>query len=324
MRVLDRTTVEELLDRDELVAAVADAMADLSLGRASVPPRIAARVDQSRLLATMPAYSETLGVLAAKLLTVYAENEASGFPVHQAAIAVFDPENGQLLAIMDGDVVTAARTAACSALSVRLLARPDSRVLAVLGTGPQARAHALYAAPMRPFEEIRLGGRNPAKVAALADDLAAEGLPVRGCGLDEAIAGADVVCATTSAIEPLLRRGNVRPGTHIASVGYRPNGGEVEPALLLESLIVVEHRATALQPFPAGANDLVELVESGALHTDDLVEIGELVVGSRPGRRDDEQITVYKSVGLAVQDAAAAAVVLSAATRAGAGVEVAL
>jgi alanine dehydrogenase len=152
---------------------------------------------------------------------------------------------------MDGDVVTAARTAACSALSVRLLARPESSVLAVLGTGPQARAHALYAAPMRPFEEIRLGGRNPAKVAALADDLAAEGLPVRGCGLDEAIAAADVVCAATSATEPLLRQENVRPGTHIASVGYQPNGGEVEADLLLGSLIVVEHRATALQPFPA-------------------------------------------------------------------------
>jgi len=324
MRVLDRRTVEELLDRDALVAAVADAMADLSLGRASVPPRIAARVDQTRLLATMPAHSQTLGVLAAKPLTVYIENEASGFPVHQAAVSVFDPENGQILALMDGDAITAARTAACSALSVRLLARPESRVLAVLGTGPQARAHARYAAPMLPFEEIRLGGRNPAKVAALADELAAEGLPVRGCGVDEAIADADVVCAATSTIEPVLRQGSVRPGTHIASVGYLPNGREVEAALLLGSLIVVEHRATALQPFPSGSNDLVELVDSGALHTDDLVEIGELVAGRRPGRRDAHQLTVYKSVGVAVQDAAAAAVVLSAATRAGVGVEVAL
>ena len=131
---------------------------------------------------------------------------------------------------MEGDSLTAARTAACSAVSVRLLARQDSRVLAVLGTGPQARAHALYTAPTRAFAEVRLGGRNPVAVAALADDLARAGLTVRPCSLDEAIAGADVVCAATSTIEPILRAGEVRPGTHIASVGYMPNGREVEAA----------------------------------------------------------------------------------------------
>ena len=324
MRVLDRATVQRLLDPHELVAAVADAMADLSTGRASVPPRTAARVDQAGLLATMPAYSESLGVLAAKLLTVYLNNAASGLPVHQAAIAVFDPRSGEMLALMEGNSLTAARTAACSAVSVRLLARRDSRVLAVLGTGPQARAHALFAAPTRAFDEVRLGGRDPAKVAALADDLAQAGLTVRPCTLDEAIAGADVVCAATSTIEPILRAGEVRPGTHIASVGYMPNGREVEAALLLKSLLVVEHRATTLQPFPVGSNDLVELVESGALDPRQVVELGELVAASHRGRRDDDQVTIYKSVGVAVQDVAAAAVVLAAATRANTGVEVAL
>ena len=229
-----------------------------------------------------------------------------------------------MLALMEGDSLTAARTAACSAVSVRLLARRDSRVLAVLGTGPQARAHALFAAPTRAFDEVRLGGRDPAKVAALADDLAQAGLTVRPCTLDEAIAGADVVCAATSTIEPILRAGEVRPGTHIASVGYMPNGREVEAALLLKSLLVVEHRATTLQPFPVGSNDLVELVESGALDPRQVVELGELVAASHRGRRDDDQVTIYKSVGVAVQDVAAAAVVLAAATRANTGVEVAL
>jgi ornithine cyclodeaminase/alanine dehydrogenase-like protein (mu-crystallin family) len=324
MRVLDRRVVEKLLEADELISAVAEAMADLSLGRASVPPRIAARVEGAGLLATMPAYCPSLGVLAAKLLTVYLGNEAVGLPVHQATIAVFDAATGRMLALMDGDLLTAARTAACSALSVRHLARPESRVLAVLGTGPQAREHARYASRVHDFTKVRIAGRDPAKAAALAATLEREGLPARSTTIAEAIAEADVVCAATSTVEPILRRGHVRPGTHIASVGYVPNGREIDAPLLCDALVVVEHRATSLQPFPAGSNDLAELVSSGALDPEDVVEIGELVARRRPGRGDPAQVTVFKSVGVAVQDAAAASVVLAAAHRADVGTEVAL
>jgi alanine dehydrogenase len=324
MRVLDRQAVQGLLDPEELVGAVADAMVDLSAGRASVPPRIAARVPGAGLLATMPAYSPTLGVLAAKLLTVYLHNESAGLPVHQAAIAVFDPATGRMLALVDGDHLTAARTAACSALSVRHLARPGAEVLAVLGTGPQAREHARYACLVHSFTEVRIGGRDPSKATALAGDLGREGLPARATTIADAIAGADVVCAATSTVEPILRRGQVGPGTHIASVGYIPDGREVDAALLREALVVVEHRDTSLQPFPTGSNDLAELVESNELDPGRVLEIGELVAGSRPGRDDAAQITVFKSVGVAVQDAAAASAVLAAANRVGAGTEVSL
>lgn len=328
MRVLDRRAVEELLDPDALVDSVAEAMVDLSLGQASLPPRIAARVPGAGLLATMPAYSPRLGVLATKLLTVYADNEAQGFPVHQAAIAVFDPATGEMLALVNGDLLTAARTAACSALSIRHLARPASRVLAVLGNGPQAREHARYACRVHDFTDVRtdvrIGARDPAKAAALAADLEGDGLPARGTTLDDAIAGADVVCAATSTVEPLLRQGHVRPGTHIASVGYVPDGREVDAAILREALLVVEQRETCLQPFPAGSNDLAELVAAGELDPDRVVEIGELVDGRRPGREDEDRVTVFKSVGVAVQDAAAASVVLTAARRDGRGVDVPL
>ncbi|WP_285649971.1 NAD(P)-binding domain-containing protein [Actinomycetospora sp. NBRC 106375] len=321
MRVLDSGTVAELLDPDALLSAVATAMVDLSHGRASLPPRIAARVEGAGLLATMPAYSPTAGVLAAKLLTVYLGNAAAGHPVHQAAIAVFDPPTGRLRALVAGDLLTAARTAACSALSVRHLARPDARVLAVLGTGPQAREHARYAARVHPFGEVLVAGRDPDKAAALAREL---DLPARPTTLAEAVAAADVVCAATSTVAPILRDGEVRPGTHIASVGYIPDGREVDAAVLREALLAVEHRATTLAPFPTGSNDLAELLERDEIAREDVVEIGELVAGDHPGRSDAERITVFKSVGVAVQDAAAAAAVLAAAERAGAGTDVAL
>ncbi|GAA4704000.1 alanine dehydrogenase [Pseudonocardia yuanmonensis] len=324
MRLLDRAAVRALLDPDALVEAVATAMIDLSTGRASVPPRVAARVGEIGLLAAMPAYSGTLGVVAAKLLTVYPGNGAVDRPSHQAVIAVFAPEDGSLRALMDGDVVTADRTAAASALSVRALARSDARVLAVLGTGPQARSHALFVAPTRPFEEIRVGGRDPHKVADLVEDLARQGVVARGCTIDGALRDADVVCAATSTLRPLVDLESVAPGAHVVSVGYVPEGREVDPALLTRSQLVVEHRETALAPFPVGSNDLAELVARGKIHPDAVDELGEILCGLRPGRTADDQPTVYKSVGVAVQDAAAAAVVLAAAERTGAGVELAL
>jgi alanine dehydrogenase len=308
MRFLDHAAVLELLDPDALIDAVAVAMADLSAGRAAAPPRIAAHVGTAGLLATMPAYSPSLDVLAAKLLTVYPDNGAAGHPVHQALIATFDPATGVPIALMDGDAITAWRTAAGSALSVRLLARADAAVLTVLGTGPQAHPHLRLVTRVRAFREIRLAGRDPAKVAAVLDTL--PDLDVRPCTLDEALDGADVVCGATSTVEPIIRADRLGDGVHIASVGYIPHGREVDPSLYADALVAVEHRDTALAPFPVGSNDLVEAVEAGSVDPTEVVELGELVAGTRRGRIDDRQRTLYKSVGVAIQDAAAAAAVL--------------
>ena len=310
MRFLDRASVLDLLDPAALIDAVGVAMADLSAGRASMPPRIAATVPDG-LLATMPAYCPSLGVLAAKLLTVHPGNV--DHPVHQALIATFDPATGQPTALMDGDAITSLRTAAGSALSTRLLARTDAEVLAVIGTGPVSHAHARLVSTVRPFREIRLGGRNPEAVDALARDLAGYGIEVRPCTIDEAIEGADVICTATSTVSPIIRSGAVAETVHIASVGYVPHGREVDPALYGDALVVVEHRATTLQPFPVGSNDVIEAVGSGILDAASIVELGELTEGSPGGR------TLYKSVGVAIQDAAAAAVVLAGAARTGTG-----
>lgn len=313
MHIIDRSTVLDLLDPAALIDAVALAMADLSAGRASMPPRVAAHAGPAGLLAAMPAHVPSLDVLATKLLTVYPDNEAAGHPVHQALIATFDPATGVPTALMDGDAITALRTAAGSALSVRLLARADADVLAVLGTGPQAHAHVRLVTVVRPFREIRLAGRDPAKVRALARDLEASGFAVRPCTVGEAVDGADVVCAATSAVDPLVLADRVGAGVHVTSVGYVPHGRELDPRLYAGALLAVEHRATALEPYPVGSNDLVEGVDAGAIDPGDVVELGELVSGARPGRTSGSQRTVYKSVGVAVQDAAAAACVLAAA-----------
>lgn len=309
MRFLDRTAVLGLLDSDALIDALAIAMADLSAGRASSPPRIAAHAGEAGLLATMPAYCPSLNVLAAKLLTVFPNNAAAGHPVHQALIATFDPATGVPIALMDGDAITAWRTAAGSALSARLLARADAAVLTVLGTGPQAHTHLRLVARVRAFREIRLAGRDPAKVAAVVDALG--DLEIRACTLDDALDGADVVCGATSTVEPIVRADRVGDGVHIASVGYIPHGREVDPRLYADALVAVEHRATAFVPYPVGSNDLVEAIQADSIDPEAVVELGELVAGTRAGRTNERQRTLYKSVGVAVQDAAAAAVVLS-------------
>ena len=313
MIVLTQTEVRELLDLDRLVDALAEAHAALSAGEVSMPPRVAALVrEREALLGVMPAYSPSAG-LACKLVTLFPQNRDR--ETHQAAIMVFDPANGTPLALMDGTYVTATRTAAGSALATRLLARDDARVLALVGTGVQARTHARAIPRVRPIEEIRVAGRDPAKAAALADEL---GPPARAVALyEDAIRGADVVAATTHAAEPVVRREWLDPGTHVNSVGLNPSGREVDAATVAEATLVVESRDSALAPPPAGAPELAG-VDPARVHA----ELGEIVAGTRPGRTSQDELTLYKSVGVAVQDAAAAALVLSAARERGIGREV--
>jgi ornithine cyclodeaminase len=313
MLVLTREDVEALLDLDALPDALAAAFADLSAGRASMPPRIAAFSGRG-LLGAMPAYLPSADLLETKLVTLFEGNAGTELPTHQAAIAVFDPERGAMTALMDGTYITATRTAAGSALATRLLARDDARVLAICGTGVQAQNHARAVSRMRTFEEIRIAGRDRAKAEALATEVG--GVAVGS--FEEAARGADVVCATTHSAEPVVRREWLEPGTHVTSVGVNPEGAELDPALVADADVFVESRGAVLAPFPAGANDL------RGLEPEALTEIGEVIAGTRAGRANAEQVTVYKSVGVGVMDAAAAALVLSAACERGAGTEIEL
>src|SRR5437899_1820702 len=297
-------------------------MADLSAGKASMPARIAAIVpERDALLAAMPAYLPSSGALTTKLVSLFPKNIDR--PTHQAVIVVFDAEYGTPLALLDGEAITAARTAAASALATDLLARRDSQVLAVIGTGVQARAHLRAVPRVREFREVRIAGRHSDKAMALLKEVR-EWLPRAELRMStsyaQAEAGADVVSAATHSAEPVVRREWLSAGAHVTSVGYNTAGREVDGATFRDALVVVESRAAALAAPPAGSNDIAMAIAEGAMTRDHVhAELGELVSGTRPGRTDRDQITLYKSVGVAVQDAAAAAMVLDAARSAGVG-----
>lgn len=310
MLVLNRSEVEELLDLDELVGALARAHEELSSGATSMPARIAAMADAG-LLGAMPAYSPSAG-LGCKLVTLFPHN--TDRPTHQAAIVLFDPANGSPVALMDGTYVTAIRTAAAAALAARLLARDDAKVLALIGTGVQARSHARTFARVRDWKEIRIAGRDPAKCEALAAELGATACS----SFEEAVRGTDVVAATTHSAEPVVRAEWVKPGTHVSSVGYNAPGSELDPELVRAATIVIESRDSAFSPPPGGAPELSGIDRAS------VAELGELISGAKTGRRTPVEITLYKSVGVAVQDLAAAALVLAAARERGAGLEIEL
>ncbi|MDQ2912237.1 MAG: ornithine cyclodeaminase family protein [Chloroflexota bacterium] len=321
MLVLSRADVERLLDLDRLREAVARAMADLSAGRVSMPLRIAAIVpERDAKLAAMPAYLPSSGALVTKLVSLFPRN--TDRPTHQAVIVVFDADNGSPLALMDGEAITAARTAAGSALATDLLARQDAYRLVVIGTGVQARAHLRAVSRVRKFRSICVVGRDAGKAKELAMEFGSENVGEVGAytNIEQAVREADVVCACTHSQEPVVRREWLSAGTHVTSVGYNTAGREVDGATFRDALLVVESRAATLAPPPAGSNDIAIAIAEGAMTREHVhAELGELVSGVRPGRGDAKQITLYKSVGVAVQDAAAAAMVLEAARKGGIG-----
>ncbi len=323
MLVLSRAEVESLLDLDALVEALAAAMGDLSAGRASMPRRVSASVEaKDAILAAMPAFLPSVGALTTKVVSLFPHNRDQ--PTHHAVVACFDPDTGVPVALMDGTYLTAARTAGGSALATRLLARRDAHVVCIVGTGVEARAHAHALARHPGVEMLRIAGRDGAKVDSLTGELAVA-LPFAveaAASMEDGVRSADVVCATTHAAHPVVRRQWLRPGTHVNSVGYNPAGpGEVDGATIKDALVVVESRDAALAPPPAaGSVELRRAIDDGVITADHIhAELGEVVAGTRPGRTDDTQLTLYKSIGVAVQDAAAASLVLRAARERGIG-----
>ena len=310
MLVLSRSDVRRLLDLDLLLDSLERAFVELSAGRASVPPRIAAETERG-LLAAMPGYAD--GILETKLVSVFPGNHEVGLPSHQATIALFDDATGKPLALMDGTEITAVRTGAASAVATRALARPDARVLAVLGAGVQARSHIDAAMRVREFAEVRVVSRSAEHARALADEIGGTAC----ASFEEAVAGADVVCACTDAGQPIFAAESLEPGMHVTSVGASRDGPELDPAVMALGLLAVESRV-AFEPYPAGAHELQ------GLDPNDAVELGEILAGTREGRASPQQITIYKSMGHAVEDAAAAGLVYRRALEEGAGTEVEL
>ncbi|HEY4385078.1 MAG TPA: ornithine cyclodeaminase family protein [Ktedonobacteraceae bacterium] len=296
--MLNEAEVQSLLDPDALLDALAESFKALSSNLVDAPKRIGVSVPHIGSLLAMPAYQQDREITV-KLVSIFPGNEKHGIPAHQALITLFDAQTGTPLAIMDGTCITALRTAGAAALSTRMLAPEDTRVLAIIGAGVQGHAHLQMLSRVRSFSEVRIASRN----FAHAEELAATDSRALAVGsVEEAVRGADVVCLCTDAGKPVVSFDWFAPGMHVTSVGYSPPGGELDPELIKLGHLFVETRHAFESP-PAGCGELVGLDPSTG------TELGEVLLGRKPGRQSRDDITVYKAMGHACEDMAAASLV---------------
>jgi len=317
--LLSEKDVRAVLSMDDLIAAMETALDQFSGGGVRQPLRNIVEVGGHAFYGVMPAFIGRPAALGTKLVSVYHSNAARGLPSHLATIVLHDPETGALLAIMDGRYITEARTAAVSAASARHLARQDAGVLAVLGSGVQARSHLDALTRVRAFDEIRVWGRDASRVAALLNDAPphARARLVAADSVEAAVDQADVIALVTASREPVLRRASVRDGAHLCAVGAcRPDQREMETALVRDARVFVDSRAGAL----AEAGDLVIPIKEGAIDASHIAgELGDVFGGRLPGRRNASEITIFKSLGMAVEDVAAAHLTFERASEKGLG-----
>jgi len=293
---LDEDRIRGLLRWDQLIAAIEKALADFSLGRVLQPVRNMLTIEEGkRYLGIMPAVAAD--AMGAKLVSFYPQNAATGMPTHMAMIVLFSSQNGEPLAVMDGRLITEMRTAAVSAAATKLLAAPDSRVLALLGSGVQASAHLQALAQVRSFTEVRVWSRT----AEHAERFAGQH-KIKAMSAESAVRGADVVVTATNALEPVLKGAWLKPGAHVNAVGSpRPGWRELDDSAMANALIV-DSREAALQE----SGDVI--LSKAPIYA----EIGEILAGRK--KAPITATTVFKSVGLAIEDIAAAKLVYSIAS----------
>jgi ornithine cyclodeaminase/alanine dehydrogenase-like protein (mu-crystallin family) len=301
-RLLTEADVRSVLTMEDLIETMTSALQRFSSGRVTQPVRTVIPVKEDAFLGVMPALAHGPEALGAKLVTVFNGNHARGLDSHLASIVLMDPETGALVALMDGRYITEARTAAVSAVSSRLLARKTAQSLAIIGSGVQARSHLEALARVHDFRRVTVWSPNKSH----RDAFAAAAVAPTVTAVDhagEAVVGADVVVLVTSSPTPVLESGWVKPGAHVISVGAcRPNQREMDPALVARARLFVDSRAAAL----VESGDVVLGMQERRFGADHIVaELGELVAGAA-GRRTDAEVTIFKSLGLAVEDVTAA------------------
>src|SRR5499426_4667599 len=326
MRLLTRSDVQRSISMREAVEVVKRAFIELSTGRADVPLRIAlSQPKHDGITLFMPGYLSDSESLAIKVVSVHDRNAERGLPLVNAVVIVIDPATGQAVAAMEGGYLTALRTGAGSGAATDLLARRDAEVAAIIGAGEQARAQTLAVAAVRPIKRFWIYARRRARV----EEMIAEMRPKLGPSIElleahspsQAVREALVICAATTSSTPVFDGADLRPGAHVNGVGsYKPDMQEVDCVTLRRaSKIVVDSRDAAM----AEAGDLIVAIGRGEIHPSDIyAEIGEIAAGLRPGRQYDDEITYFKSVGNAAQDAAVAQAVYQRALHEDIGVEI--
>jgi thiomorpholine-carboxylate dehydrogenase len=292
---LDEDTVRAHLQWDALIAAMENALIAFSAGRVQQPVRRLLKVEPHEgFFAAMPAASaETVGV---KLVTFYPGNAARGLPTHLAVILLFAPETGEALALLDGRLITEMRTAAVSAAATKVLAPPDAGVLAVLGSGVQARAHVEALHHVRDFREIRVWGRTRAHAERFANEVGGKLMSAA-----DAVRGADVIVTATAAKEPVLEGAWLKPGAHVNAIGWGGHASRELDDAAMANVVIVESREAA-------QDQCGDVILSGA---EIYAELGEILAGDKPARA--EETTIFDSVGIAAEDIAAARLVYEAA-----------
>lgn len=297
----------------EAIAGMKGAFGQLSSGQANVPLRTQIAVpEHGGLSIFMPAYLQGTDDLAVKVVSVFPDNAQRSLPTIHGVVLALDPQTGRPVALLEGGALTAIRTGAGSGAATDLLAREDAEVVAIIGSGVQARTQLEAVCTVRDISEVRVYSLNPEHARTFATEMAGQG-PIPGViEVDDtaaaAIRNADIVCTATTSSEPVFPGDLLSAGTHVNAVGsFQTTMQEVDVTTIRRSWVVVDSREAAM----AEAGDLVIPMEAGEIDRDHIhAELGEIVNGQRPGRTSEEQITYFKSVGVAVQDAVAASIAL--------------
>jgi len=306
--ILDSAQIRELLPMRECIELMADALSALSRGEVFQPLRTIIRPPEARgLLGLMPAYrTGEHGAFGMKAICVFPGNPAIGKDAHQGAVMLFSRDTGELIALMNASEITAIRTAAVSAVATRLLAREDAHQLGIIGAGVQARTHLVALDAVREIRRARVACRNIEHAHELVREMRPHlSFPVEvATSNEEAVRGADLIVTATSSQEPVLNRDWISPGAHVNAIGtHSPSSREIDSATMAAARIFVDRRESALNE----AGDYLLAANEGLINADSIVaEIGELLVGTKSGRTSADEVTLFKSLGLAIEDVACA------------------
>jgi ornithine cyclodeaminase/alanine dehydrogenase-like protein (mu-crystallin family) len=315
MLILTADEVRRALPMKEAIEAMKKAYASLSDGTAQVPLRTRLPIPGSEALSLfMPAYvsSQDGNALAIKIVSLFPGNPSRGLAYIQAAVLAFDPETGQAIALLEGSSLTAIRTGAASGAAIDLLARSESRVAAIFGAGAQGRTQLEAACTVRRIETAFIYDSDPEKAGLFVEEMQGKGIikEVRVASTSQqAVENADIICTATTSKQPVFSDLSIKPGTHISAVGsYTPEMQETPAETLQRARIFVDSRSASLEE----AGDLIQPLRAGLFEESHICgELGGVVLGKIPGRQSEDEITYFKSVGVAVQDAMAAQVALS-------------